>query len=426
MNKLIFQKTVLPNGLRIVTVPMTNTNTVTSIVLVKTGSRYEKKEENGISHVLEHLFFSGTKKRPTKSGISREIDRIGAENNAYTAHDKTAYYVKAEAKHLDLSLDILSDMYLNSLFKPNAIEPERRVVVEEINMRRDDPSGQVWEDLESLLFQGNSLGWTILGPIETVLSLQRENFLNYVQNHYYAQNTVIAIAGNIDPQETIKKVKKYFKNIRSGTPLTYSPFHDHQEKPELNISYKNIDQAHIVLGIKTISENDPKKYAFSVLKTILGGGMSSRLFEEVRNNLGLSYYVGATNSLFEDTGYFAAYAGLNVKNVDLGIQAILKEFTKLKKAKISAQELSDAKTYIEGRMSLGLESSDSIANMVGDDELMHNHIETPEEYIKNIKKVTAEEIQSLAQEFFKTERLNLAIIGPFKDKAKFAKLLKVS
>lgn len=405
---------------------MKNTNTITSIVLVKTGSRYEKKEENGISHVLEHLFFSGTKKRPTKSGISRELDRVGALSNAATSNERTMYYVKAEAKHLDLSLDILSDMYLNATFSPSAIESERRVIVEEMNMIKDDPPRQMWFDFEALLFQGNSLGWPVIGTEEKVLSFTRAQFLNYVKNHYQAKNTVIVIAGNINSKKTVSKVKKFFKGVNTGPAPQYIRFQDIQKNSQVHISHKNIDQAHLALGVKTIPENDPRKYAFEVLGTILGGSMSSRLFDRIRTELGLAYYVGATNSLSEDTGFFAAYAGINLKKVDLGINEILKEFSKLKKNKVTSQELRDAKTHIEGSFMMGLESSNRVAQALGDSELMQNSIETPEEYIKNIKKVAAEDIQSLAKEFFKTERLNLALIGPFKDKAKFAKLLRLA
>lgn len=425
MDKLNYKKTVLANGLRIITAPMKNTNTITSMVFVKTGSRYEPKEENGISHVLEHLFFSGTKRRPTKSGISRELDRVGAISNAFTGHERTAYFVKADAKHLDLSLDILSDMYLNSIFTPQAIESERRVVVEEINMNLDNPARQIWDNFQELLYPNSPLGWDIAGPKETVLSLKRPQFFDYVKKHYHASNTVIVVAGNIEHESTLRKIRHYFKKVSIGSAPGYMPFTDTQIKPAFSVAFKKIDQAHIVIGVKTIPDKDPREYAFDVASTILGGGMSSRLFDRIRNKLGLAYYVGADTSVFQDTGHFAVYAGLNLKKVDLGIRAILHELKTIRDKKISARELEDAKTHMEGILSLRLESSNAIAQMLGNLELMRNSIETPEEYLRHIRKVTAADVQSIMREFLRTERLNFAVIGPFKDKTRFAKILKL-
>lgn len=424
MIKLKHTKTTLASGLRVVTVPMKNTSAVTCVVMVKTGSRYERLAENGIAHVLEHLFFQGTTKRPDNVSVKRELDRVGAESNAFTSHDHTGYYVKADVKHLDLALDILSDMYLNALFKPEDIEKERRVVVEEINMRADSPRQRVWKNFYALLYPKNPLGWEIAGPIKTVLSLKRGNFLAFRNKFYVGENTVVIIAGNIDASAA-RKVRTYFGAVRSGRSSRFLPFRDVQKKPLVSLEFKKSDQAYIVLGMKAYSLYDRKRYALDVLSAILGGYSSSRLTISVRDELGLAYFVGSDASYHEDTGYFSAYAGLNLKNTELGLQVILRELERVKTELIPEHEIADAKSHIEGAMSLGLESSDAVAMSLGTAEIMRGKIQTPEEYIAQMKRVTARDLQQVARELFCSAKLNFAVVGPFKDPKVFEKLLKL-
>lgn len=413
--------------MRVITVPMKNTSAVTSIVFVKTGSRYEQKKENGISHVLEHLFFEGTKKRPGKADIKRELDRIGAQKNAYTSQDHTAYYVKADVKHLDLSLDILSDMYLDSLFKPETIEKERKVVVEEIRMYKDNPQRQVWDNFANLLYPDNSLGWSIAGPEKTVLSLKRNDFLSYMKKHYVAQNTIIVVAGNMEEKDVIGKVEKYFKRAPQGSVSTFDRVKDMQKEPRVHIEYKKIDQAHLVVGMNAYSISDERRHALEMLSAILGGYWSARLIMTVRENLGLAYYVGCDTDHHEDIGSFSAYAGVNLKNVDTGIKAIMREFKKVKSQRIPKKEIDDAKSHIEGALSLRLELSDNVAIGAGWTEVVGGRIETPEEYLRKIKRVSGDDIRAAANDILKTNKLNLAIIGPFleKDKKRFQSLLHI-
>lgn len=413
--------------MRVITVPMKNTSAITSIVFVKTGSRYEQKKENGISHVLEHMLFQGTKKRPDKITLKRELDRIGAQSNAYTSEDHTAYYVKADAKHFDLSVDILSDMYLNPLLRSAAIEKELRVVVEEVHMYKDAPQRQVRNNFSQLLYQGNSLGWTILGPIKTVLALRRNNLAAYLDRQYVAPNTVIVITGNINEKDAIKKIEKYFRRVRRGKSSAFTPVMMTQDAPQVHIEYKKIDQAHLIIGARAYSAFDPRRYALDVLSAILGGYLSSRLFVSIRDNLGLAYYIGADSEYHEDTGSFSVYAGINLKKVDVGITAIIKEFAKAVSKPITQKEIDDAKSHIEGAFSLRLEASDNVAVGAGWSELMTGTIETPEEYVKKIKKVSAADLRAVAKDIFKTEKLNFAIIGPFreKDTKRFQSLLHI-
>lgn len=413
--------------MRVITVPMKNTSTITSIAFVKTGSRHEQRKENGISHVIEHMLFQGTKKRPDKVTIKRELDRVGAILNAYTSEDHTAYYVKADAQYLDLSLDILSDMYLSPLLRPAAIEKELRVVVEEIHMYKDTPQRQVRDNFYQLLYQGNSLGWSIAGPAKTVLSLRRKNLAEYLDRQYVAQNTVIVITGNINEKEAVRKIEKYFRRVRRGKPSAFTPVMMKQDEPRIHIEYKKIDQAHLIIGARAYSAFDPRRYALDVLSAILGGYLSSRLFVSIRDNLGLAYYIGADSEYHEDIGSFSVHAGINLKKIDVGIAAIMKEFTKAASKPITQKEIDDAKSHIEGAFSLRLEASDNVAAGAGWSEVVTGAIETPEEYVKNIKKVTVADLRAVAKDIFKTEKLNLAIIGPFqeKDKKRFQSLLHI-
>lgn len=413
--------------MRVITVPMKNTSTITSIAFVKTGSRHEQRKENGISHVIEHMLFQGTKKRPDKVTIKRELDRVGAILNAYTSEDHTAYYVKADAQYLDLSLDILSDMYLSPLLRPAAIEKELRVVVEEIHMYKDTPQRQVRDNFYQLLYQGNSLGWSIAGPAKTVLSLRRKNLAEYLDRQYVAQNTVIVITGNINEKEAVKRIEKYFRRVRRGKPSAFTPVMMKQDEPRIHIEYKKIDQAHLIIGARAYSAFDPRRYALDVLSAILGGYLSSRLFVSIRDNLGLAYYIGADSEYHEDIGSFSVHAGINLKKIDVGIAAIMKEFTKAASKPITQKEIDDAKSHIEGAFSLRLEASDNVAAGAGWSEVVTGAIETPEEYVKNIKKVTVADLRAVAKDIFKTEKLNLAIIGPFqeKDKKSFQSLLHI-
>lgn len=422
--KLTHRKTTLANGLRVIIVPMKNTSAVTAMVFVKAGSRYERREENGISHLLEHLFFEGTKKRPG-TVIKRELDRIGAASNAYTSFDHTAYYVKADAKFFDLSMDVLSDMYCHSLFRPAVIEKERRVVVEEIRMYRDTPRKHVWDNFYRLLFPDNPLGRPITGPEKTVLSLARNDFLSYMDRFYTARNTIVVIAGNVTEKKAVETAKKYFRGVSKGSASAFKPVSGAQEQPRVHAEYKKIDQAHLVLGVRAYGASDPRRYALEVLAAIMGGYFSSRLMLSVRDKLGLAYYVGCDVNQHEDTGTFSAYAGLNLKHVDVGITAIMKEFKKIRTTPIPAREIADAKSHIEGALSLQYEASDNVAMHAGWSEVMTGRVETPDEYLRGIRKVTAKDLRTVANDLLRPERMNCAIIGPFKDAKRFQSLLSL-
>jgi len=404
---------------------MEGTRTATVLVLVGTGSKYETKEINGISHFLEHMMFKGTTKRPGKMDIARELDAIGAEYNAFTGKEYTGYYAKASIDKLDTIMDVVFDIFLNSKLTEEDIDTERGVIVEELNMYRDMPQRYVGDLFEKLLYDDQPAGWDIGGEKETVMSLKRGQFVNYFNTHYVAKNTIIAVAGNIEPEVIKKKAGEYFSAIRDGNLVTKLPVTEKQSGPALLVHYKKTDQTHFHLGFRSCNMFDDRKYALGVLGTVLGGGMSSRLFEEVRDKRGLAYYVGAGNDTATDAGYFMVKAGVNNEKVFEAIKVVLDEIRKIKDSGIMAEELQRAKDNISGSMALGLEHSDAVANAYAGPILFENKVLTPEEELGKIKKVTLQEVHQVAKDIFDNNKLNLAVIGPFQDEEPFRAILKV-
>ncbi|MFC1629623.1 M16 family metallopeptidase [Patescibacteria group bacterium] len=419
------KKTTLKNGLRIITYPMKNTRALTLLILVATGSKYETKEISGISHLLEHMAFKGTKKRPKTLDISRELDRIGGFYNAFTGKEYMGFWIKVDSSHFSLGGDILSDMIFNSLFEKKEIEKEKRVIFEEINMRKDNPQSYVFELFEKLLYGDQPAGWPIAGEKETVVKISRKNILDYFKTQFGAENAVIVLAGNFEEKEGITKVKKSFKGFKKVSPQEKIKTKEKQKKPEILLNFKETDQAHICLGVRAFDLFSAKKYPLAVLSTILGGIMSSRLFIEVREKRGLAYYIRSSSNHYTDNGYFLIHAGIDNKKIEEAIRVILRECKKLKMKKISQKELIKAKENIKGRISLDLETSDSWAGFLGGQEILERKIKTPEQKISQIEKVTSSDILKVAKEIFLPEKLNLALIGPFKDKSKFQRLLKL-
>ncbi len=420
-----YKKTTLKNGLRIITVPSKNTKTAAVLVLVGTGSKYETKDINGISHFLEHMFFKGTEKRPDKVEIIEPLDQIGGRYNAFTGQEYTGYWAKVDADHFDLALDWVSDIYLNSKFEEKEINRERGTILQEINMILDDPARYVHDLWLELLYGNQPAGWDIAGTKETVSSVERNQFVDYFKNHYSAKNTVIAVAGNITHKEGIDKVKRYFKGINKKPAKSKLAVKEKQSKPECLIHYKDTDQSHLILGVRAYNTFHKDKYALGLLATILGGYMSSRLFISVRENQGLAYYVGASADVNTDTGYLAANAGVDNQKIDKAIVTILDEFKKTVNKKISPKELKKAKDHIKGSSLIGMEAPDAQASFYANQELLTDDILTLDEKISKINRVTANDIQRVAKDIFRPENLNLSLIGPFKDKKRFEKILKI-
>ncbi len=417
-------KKVLKNGLRVVTIPMKDNPTATVLVLVEAGSKYEEKKVNGISHFLEHMCFKGTVTRPKAIDISRELDELGSQYNAFTGQEYTGYYAKAQAKHFNKIFGIVSDIYLNSTFPETEMEKEKGVIIEEINMYEDMPNKHVQDLMMELLYGDQPAGWNVAGTKENILKMKRDDFIKYKMEHYLPEATVIVAAGAVTEREVMKEVNKIFGSVLRGDKQGKQKVKEKQAKPEILLKFKKTDQTHFVLGIRTYDFFDKKNPALTVLGGILGGGMSSRLFQKLREEMGVGYYVRAYNDASTDHGFFQISAGVDNKRINEVLEAIMEECRKIKNKKVSEAELNKVKECLIGNMKLTLESSDDIANFYGGQELMKHELKSAEDKANELRKVTARQIQTLARSIFKDKKLNLALIGPFKDKAKFQKILK--
>jgi predicted Zn-dependent peptidase len=398
---------------------------LTVLVLVGTGSKYEEKEENGISHFLEHMYFKGTKKRPTSKIIAETLDKVGGIYNAFTSEEYTGYFAKVAVPHFDLALDWVSDIFLNSTLPEKEIEKEKGVVIEEIKMRYDHPMEYVQVLWSRLLYGDQPAGWDVAGTEETVSKITRKKLLAYREKQYVAKNTIVALAGNFEEKAAVEKIKKYFSKIKKGEPRKKQRVIEKQREPEVLLHFRETDQTHLCLGVRTFNLFHPKRYAQDLLAVILGGMMSSRLFEKIRTKLGLAYYIVTETEMNPDTGFLVTRAGLDNKRVEKGILAILEEYEKISKEKVPLSELKKAKDYLKGKTTLLLESSDAKAFFYAGQELLEKKILTPKQIFEKIDRVSQNDLLSLAREIFRPEKLNLALIGPFKEKEKMKKLLKL-
>lgn len=422
---MTYQKTTLKNGLRIITFPMKNTQVITLLLLVATGSKYEKKEINGISHLVEHMFFKGTKKRPKTVDIAKELDRVGGVYNAFTDKEVTGFWIKLNSAHFDLAADILSDMIFNSKFKKREIEKEKRVIFEEINMIKDNPQKYVLDLWEELLYGDQPAGWSIAGKKATVKNISRRDILDYFKKQFTSTNVVISLAGGFRQKEIIVKMNKFFGKFKKRKPLSKKPTKEVQKAPKVSFNFKKTDQTHLCLGVRAFDIFQPERYPLAILSVILGGIMSSRLFIKIREARGLAYYIKTAPQHYTDSGYLVTQAGIDNKRVGEAIKIILKEYKSFKTKKVSKRELKKAKENVKGRLYLSLETTDSWAGFWGGKEILEREILTPEQECKRIDKVTQSDILKVARNIFQPQKLNLALIGPFKDKNKFQRLLKL-
>ena len=419
----MFKKITLKNGLRIITMPQKSTQAVTVLVLVGTGSKYEKKDINGISHFLEHMFFKGTKNRPDKLEIAETLDKIGGIYNAFTGEDYTGYFAKVAASKLDVALDWVSDIFLNSLLPEKEMEKEKGVITEEINMIYDNPMAHVGVLWSKLLYGDQPAGWDIAGTKESVSRMTRQKLSDYMGSQYVASNTIVCVAGQIK-NDTEDKIKKYFSGSKDGSFAPKAKVVERQTQPECLLHFKETDQTHLCFGARAYNLFHPQRYAQDILGVILGGMMSSRLFMEVRDKLGLAYYIRTEAEANPDTGYLVTQAGVDNKNAEKAVAVILKEYKKISQERVSPKELKKVKDFTKGKMTLLLESSDAVASFCGIQALLEKDILTPEEIYAKINKVSAADVLKAAKDIFRPENLNLALVGPFKDKELFEKIIK--
>lgn len=422
-----YKRFVLKNGLRVLLVPMKSVESATTLIMVGAGSRYEVKSNSGISHFLEHMAFKGTKKRPSAMEISSIIDGIGAESNAFTGKELTGYYIKSQATHVDLALDVLSDMLCNTnlLLDPLEIDKERGVILEELNLYEDTPSRKIGDIYESLLYDDTPMGWDIGGEKDIIRKITRDDFISYLKNLYSASNMTVVVAGNIDMDATLATIEEKFAPFPTFQTKKYEPTIDNQKENSVLIRHKKTEQAHFALGVRTFGlENEAYRQTMDVLSSILGGGMSSRLFHEVREKRGLAYYVRAYSENYADVGYLATFAGVDPKRIDDAVKVVVEEYRKiLNRGEITEKELSKAKEYVKGHFVLDLEDTRSVAGFYASQELLEPRIDNPEEVISQIDKVNIDGILRVADKYIKGAPLSLALIGDFEDRDRFAKLL---
>jgi len=423
----MYKKIKLDNGLRIITVPMKNANSMTVLVLVGTGSKYETKDINGISHFLEHMFFKGTKKRPNTLKISETLDSIGGQYNAFTSKEVTGYWAKVDKKHGDIAMDWISDMFLNSKFDGKEMEREKGVIIEELNMYLDTPTAYICDLWENLLYGDQPAGWKVIGEKENILSFNRKKVVDYYKSHYSSSNVIVCVAGDIDSKKIEEKVKSYFKGIKVNRKEDKLKVKEEQYEPQVLLHNKKTDQTHFCLGVRAYNIFDERKYALALLSIILGGNMSSRLFIKVRERNGLAYSVHTSTDSMTDCGYLVTQAGIDHKNLEKSVKLILEEYKSFKNKKITEKELQKAKDYLKGTTSLSLDSSDNQASFYGFQELLEGGIVALEEKFKKIDKVTINDIKRVSEDIFVKEKLNLAAIGPFeeRDNQQIKSLLKL-
>lgn len=419
-----FKRTILPNGLRVLTIPMPSFESATVLVMVGAGSRYETKHNNGISHFLEHMAFKGTQKRPSALVISSLIDGIGGEFNAFTGKETTGYYVKSQASHIDLSLDLLSDMLQNSLLDKAEIEKEKGVILEEINLYEDTPVRKIGDIYEKLLYGDTPMGWDIAGEKDIIRKIQREDFQKYMASLYSADNITVVVAGGTNNEKVLELVEKYFGIMKKFKTKKFEEVKESQSKPQVYIKHKTTEQVHIALGVRTVELEHTDHYPLAVLAAILGGGMSSRLFHEVREKRGLAYYVRSSSDHYQDCGSLVSTAGVDPKRAEEAIKIIVEEYQKVSEvSKVSKEELNKAKEYLKGHLVLELEDSRSVAGFYASQELLEKKIDNPEDVLVQIDKVSINNVSSVASKYL-TRPLNLAIIGNFEDRQRFENLLK--
>lgn len=420
-----YKKTTLPNGLRILTIPMPSFESATVLVMVSAGSRYENRKNSGISHFLEHMAFKGTNKRPTALEISTLVDGIGGESNAFTGKETTGYYIKSANTHVELSMDVLSDMLTNSLFDKAEIDKERGVINEEINLYEDTPVRKIGDVYERLLYGDTPMGWDISGSKNVISSVQREDFVSYMGSLYSATNMTVVVAGGINSEKVEEQVAKYFGHMNSFDTLRYEKVHVDQKKPRVIIKQKKTEQVHLALGVPTVPLSSEERYPLSVLSAILGGGMSSRLFHEVREKRGLAYYVRSSSDHYQDAGTLVSTAGIDPKRVEEAVEVVLAEYETISndKNQISKSELTKAKEFLKGHLVLELEDSRSVAVYYAAQELLERKIENPDEVLAKIDSITGEDVEKVARKYLVRKNLNLAVIGNFEDGQRFEKLL---
>jgi predicted Zn-dependent peptidase len=419
-----YTKTTLDNGLRVITSPMPHTRSVAVSIYVGAGSRYETEPEAGISHFIEHLCFKGTRKRPTAQLVSEAIDGVGGVLNAATDREYTVYYAKVARPHLGIAIDVLTDLVQSPLFDATEMEKERKVVQEELASVADSPGQQADLILDEMLWPGQPLGWDIGGTEESVGALTRDMVLDYAQRQYVPNNMVVSVAGNVREEEIIELLEGTLTTIATGLPQSWFPATDGQMAPACRMLSKRTEQTHIALGMQALPLGHPDRYAIDLLSVLFGESMSSRLFMELRERLGLCYDVNSYVSHFLDTGSFGLYAAVDPTNGPKTVEALMSELRRLADG-IPEEELTKARELAKGRLLLRMEDTRSVSGWLGGQEMLTGSIRSAEDVVERLDAVTPSDLHRVVETILKREKLNLAVVGPHRSEKRYLPLLEL-
>ncbi|MFL5961087.1 MAG: M16 family metallopeptidase [Gaiellaceae bacterium] len=417
----LFQRDTLDNGLRVLRADLPHAQSVAVMVMLAAGSRYETTEASGIAHFAEHMFFKGTERRPSARNIAGEIDAIGGEFNAFTGKENTTYYVKCAAEHRDVALDVLVDMLRNSRFAEEEIEREKGVIVEEMNMYYDTPRDFIGGVYEGLLWGDQPLGRDIIGRKETIRGATRETFMGYLDHWYRPSRMVLGVAGRIG-EGLLERAQELLGDLADGETGEPEPAAAHANG-RVRVHTKQSEQAHVSLGVHSLPLRHPDRYAIQLLGTALGGGMSSRLFTEVRERRGLAYYVYGLNHSYTDAGTLYAQAGVDIARIDDAVSTIAAELRKIAAEPLPSEELEKARNFAKGRFVLQLESPQGLMMFGLRKEVLERQLPDPEAVVRGLDAVTSDDVTRVASELIASDRLRLAVIGPFDDASRFERLL---
>ncbi len=420
-----YRRTTLENGLRVVTETMPSTRSVAVSIYVGAGSRYEAPEQAGMSHLLEHLLFKGTTKRPTPQEISEQIEGVGGVMNAGTDRELTVYYAKVARIHFDRAADVLTDMIRNPLMANEELEKERKVVIEEIASTSDSPAQLVDVLLDATMWPGQPLGRDVAGTEESVISLTRDGTVAYLKRQYVPNNIVIAVAGAVEHEEVVSAMRTALGDWQPGKPSAWFPAVNGQHEPRIAIQYKKTEQAHIEVAVHAISSQDPDRFALDLISVILGEGMSSRLFLELREKRALCYDVHSYAAHYLDTGSFAVYAAVDPKKTVEAAKALIEELSRLRTDGVTDDELRKAKELSKGRLLLRMEDTRSVSGWLGGQEMLNGEIRTPDEVVALVEAVTIDDMRRVAMKVFDENQLTMALVGPFRSEKRFAPLLRL-
>ena len=419
----VFERQALSNGLRVLTAPLPHAQSVSCFVMLAAGSRYERADNRGIAHFAEHMFFKGTERRPTSRDLTSTIDGIGGEFNAFTGKEFTGYFVRCAGENRDIALDVLLDMLRHSKFDPEEIEREKGVILEEMNMYNDTPRDRIGTVYEELIFGDNPLGWETLGTKETIRSAERDTFLDYVGRWYTPDRMVVGVSGMVG-DDLLPMLEELLGDMSANGGGSFPPVElDRSPGPHVRVQHKGADQAHLCLGVPSYPVDHPDRYTLQLLSTVLGGGMSSRLFLEVRERRGLAYYVHGTAQSYTDTGTLVAQAGVDITRIDEAIRVMREQFQRIADEPVPEDELEKARSFAKGRFALQTESPQGLIMFGLRREVLEGKAVEPADVLAGLDAVTVADVHRVAQDLIARDALYFAAIGPFEDESRFVDLL---